>query len=296
MIYSIKNDFLTVRINSYGAELTEITDADGTEYLCRQDRRNWNGIAPVLFPNTGAVHESGVLIGNKKYRYIQHGFAKNSEFSAADHSNESITFVLSSGAYTHTISPYDFSLAITYTLSGSTLRVSSAITNTGKQERMYCALGFHPGFACPLEENEKAEDYSLHFDSPMTADRMTLENGLVAGLIRKYWDSVTEIPVQEGMFDGGSFSMTALTTKTVSLISGRTGRSVTLCFDDYPNLVLWAPKNEKITNICIEPWYGRPDDIFGTRDISLKKNMLAIDPMETKELAFSIAFRQPNAR
>lgn len=289
MIYTIFNSDLAVKIDSFGAELRKITGKDGTEYLCPEDVLNWDGHAPVLFPNTGMVKDGYARIDGIKYPYIQHGFAKTSNFSVAEQQEDRICFRLSWNGNTMQRFPFRFSLEITYKLLGNILEVSSRILNEDLQ-MMPCNLGFHPGFTCPLHPGEKAEDYEFLFPEHMTADRILLQDALVAGTQKKMWNSITTLPITEGMFDGGSFTMVNLSSHSVKLRSKKSGRSVSLHLGDYPNLVLWAPKYKKITNICIEPWYGIPDLQDGDHNPAHKPYTMLIGAGQSRILTFWLQF------
>lgn len=287
MIYTIQNEYLTAEIDSLGAELKRLVSGDGIEYLCPEARRNWDGSAPVLFPNTGWIKDGFALVGEKSYPYQQHGFAKQSEFVAVEQSESSITLELCWNEATLKKYPFRFVLRITYRLDGDRLEVENTVRNQGTGI-MYYSIGFHPGFACPLIEGERAEDYRFRFEQPMTADRLTLRDALVAETIPAYWDHLTELPVREGMFDGGSFTMINPTCRTVRLESRVSGRFVEVSWGDYPNLVLWAPKNRSITNICIEPWFGIPDVEDTDHQVENKAYTICLTPKEEKKLRFTI--------
>ena len=48
MTYTLKNEYLTVEINSYGAEVISARDAEGYEFIWKG--AEWSGHAPILFP------------------------------------------------------------------------------------------------------------------------------------------------------------------------------------------------------------------------------------------------------
>src|SRR5699024_10201079 len=58
--------------------------------------------------------------------------------------------------------PFLFSLTVTYTLVDTKVVVDYKVENTGKKE-MYFSIGAHPGFNCPIVEDETFEDYSFSF-------------------------------------------------------------------------------------------------------------------------------------
>ncbi len=287
MIYTIQNEWLTAEVSSRGAELKRLVSADGVEYLCPESRRNWNGSAPVLFPNTGWVKDGFALVDGVSYPYQQHGFAKEAEFSPVEQSESGITMELRWSEATLVKCPFRFVLRITYRLEGMTLKVENTVENEGA-EPMYYSIGFHPGFSCPMVEGERAEDYRFRFEKPMTAHRRTLREALAAETIPAYWDALTELPVKEGMFDGGSFTMTEPTCRTVRLESMVSGRFAEVDLGDYPNLVVWAPKYEPITNICIEPWFGIPDTEDTDHQVEHKAFTVCLKPRQERRLCFEI--------
>lgn len=288
MIYTITDSELTAQIDSHGAELKALTGYDGIEYLCPPERRNWDRSSPVLFPNTGAVKDGYTLIDGTAYPYVQHGFAKDGEFDVWEQNGSSITFVLRWSNETLRLCPYRFVLKINYTLAENALRVTAAVENEGEAAMVF-SVGFHPGFSCPLLPDENAEDYAFFFPTSMTADRVLLDHALVSGTAAAYWNDLSSIPVKQGMFDGGSYTMINPSCRTVRMKSLRSGRYIELELGDFPNLVLWAPKYEPITNICIEPWFGLPDKLDGDHRQDTKDYTIRLAPKETVGLSFSVS-------
>ena len=292
MIHTLRNEYLSVEINSFGAELTRLIDMeDGIEYVCPEANCHWENIAPILFPNTGLVKDGLVTIDGRQYPYLKHGFARESEFDVSLKKDDSITFRLADSKDTQKIFPFKFVLSITYLLEGRKVTVQTEIENADSKV-MYCSLGFHPGFTCPIEPKEKAEDYIIEFPNKAYASRLNLVDGLVDSKTTHFWDGVFELPVKEHMFDNGSFSMTDINVKCVKLVSKKTGRYIQLDYEDYPNLILWAPRYKPISVICMEPWYGQPDRSEGEKDVSQKPHTMKIKSGETKTLCFSITCNQ----
>ena len=287
MQYTIRSDQLEVTVNALGAEMVSIRGADGTDYLCPESRRNWYASAPVLFPNTGAVKDQYALVEGKRYPFRQHGFARESMFSPVGCGESEMAFELRWSEETLQIYPYRFVLRVSYRVEGDTLTVKGAVRNEDSR-KLYASLGFHPGFSCPFSEAESPEDYEIVFPQRMTASRIILKDALAAGKAEKFWDDLPSLPVKNGMFDGGSFSMTDLSSHCVRLVSKVSGRSVTLYFDDYPNLILWAPVGLPITNICMEPWYGMPDPADHDHRLETHPLTFQVEPGGEKELAFRI--------
>ena len=288
MILTIENNFIAASINTTGAELTYLrSKQDKVLYLCPEANKDWEGIAPVLFPNTGAVKDGGNIDG-KKYPFRKHGFAKNSEFEIVIASKSCLSLRLNANENTKKLFPFEFEITVTFSLNERTLHVSAATVNNGMKP-MYYSIGFHPGFSCPFIPGECAEDYSLIFHSKATADRMILLDGLISEIKQRFLDGIYELPIHEGMFNQGSFSLTNLNFHSIRLESRVSHRYVQIDFDEYPNLVLWAPRNKSISTVCIEPWYGRPDRFKGELQLAEKPDTIILEPSARKELSFCIA-------
>lgn len=282
MLLTIENGELSACIDSFGAELTLLRDRkDGIPLVCPEANEGWEGIAPVLFPNAGAVAPGG------RFPLRKHGFARDLAFTPASVSPDSLTLVLLSDEGTRAMYPFDFSLSVTYALRGRTLLVS-ALTENRSADAMVFSLGFHPGFSCPFVPGERAEDYALVFPKGAKASRMLLEGGLVSGIEPGFLDGSEEIPVREGMFDGGSFSLTDLNFSTVRLESRPSGRALRVDFDGFPNLILWAPRHRQISCLCIEPWHGRPDRTGGEPEPAKKPDAVVLAPGGKKTLGFRV--------
>ena len=59
MIYTLKNEFITIKVNSLGSELISAIDFDGNEYIY-QPSQLWIGQANNLFPML-AISGMGIL-------------------------------------------------------------------------------------------------------------------------------------------------------------------------------------------------------------------------------------------
>ena len=79
MEYTLKNDFLEVKINSFGSELTSIKDLKtNEEYVWQKDPKFWTKSSPVLFPFVGAIKDNRYSYNGKTYEFSKkHGFARD---------------------------------------------------------------------------------------------------------------------------------------------------------------------------------------------------------------------------
>lgn len=77
----LKNETLSVTVDSHGAEMMSLQDAAGKEYLWHGDPAYWKRRAPVLFPPVGSLKNKQYRLGDQVYSMGQHGFARDMEFT-----------------------------------------------------------------------------------------------------------------------------------------------------------------------------------------------------------------------
>ena len=122
MIYTIQNEFLTVRVEDLGAQLSSIQAPDGTEYLWQGDPDIWARRAPILFPFIARLRENTYYLDGQPYTISTHGFARDMVFSLADQGEDHISLQLTDTPETRKVYPFSFSLTVTYTLEKNRLK------------------------------------------------------------------------------------------------------------------------------------------------------------------------------
>ncbi|HSZ25493.1 MAG TPA: hypothetical protein VK766_07250, partial [Cytophagaceae bacterium] len=162
----LSNSDLSISIKETGAELCSILDKKlNLEYLWQGDSSVWGRQSPVLFPIVGRLKENSFLFKGKKYSLPQHGFARDYAFKIIAKQTDKIVFSLDYTVETLEIFPFKFELQIGYQLSGRKLTVTYKVVNQDDQGLLF-SIGAHPGFRCPLNEDESYEDYFLEFSRP----------------------------------------------------------------------------------------------------------------------------------
>ena len=79
MLHSIGNECLTLKVDSLGAQMTELSSCCENQFLWDGDPAYWNGRAPCLFPYVGRLTDNTYMLHGKKYSMGIHGFAWTSE-------------------------------------------------------------------------------------------------------------------------------------------------------------------------------------------------------------------------
>ena len=168
MKYTIKSDKFTAVIDSFGGELHSLKDTSGNEYIWTAEDV-WKRHAPLLFPFVCNTKSKKYTVNGKEYALSNHGFARDTEFSAAEENDGSVTLKISSNDETKTKYPFDFEFAVTYALSGNKLSVTMNVKNTGNEDMPFF-VGGHPGFLCPFEADKDStfEDYDVVYEKNET--------------------------------------------------------------------------------------------------------------------------------
>ena len=74
---TIHNEFLTLTVDTHGAEAVSLKNAAGEEMLWQADPAIWKRHAPILFPWTGELPQSSYSHKGKTYHVVKQGFARD---------------------------------------------------------------------------------------------------------------------------------------------------------------------------------------------------------------------------
>ena len=123
MIYTVKNDYLTVTVSDIGAELQSIVDAWGVERLWNGDPAFWGERAPVLFPFCGRVWNGQVTANGAPCKMDLHGFFRSRKCLVEQLSETEIAFTQTEDETTLSEYPFRFRTRIIYRLEANRLVV-----------------------------------------------------------------------------------------------------------------------------------------------------------------------------
>jgi galactose mutarotase-like enzyme len=258
MKFTLKNNELITEFDTFGGQLTSIKNGAGTEYLWQGDKAYWSGQAPVLFPIVGSLRGKNASIGGNKVCHMErHGLVRKLEFEMVKTTDDSISFVICSDEKTHELYPYDFKLTIQYILNRNSIATKYTVANQSN-EVMPFQIGGHPGFNCPLSNNERFEDYVVEFEHVETADCPTPvpSSGLVDVSHRtRILDNSNTIKMNHDLFKTDALIFDQLKSRKAKLYNPMTGRGVQLSFADFDNLLVWSSANDG-PFVALEPWSG----------------------------------------
>ena len=291
----LKSDQLNVEFQTLGGALSSIKDKDDVEYLWQGDPTYWSGQAPVLFPICGSVRNDTVLYdkedgSQKEGKILRHGLVRKKEFTLVEQTDNSVTFAIEDDEEMYANYPYHFRLEITYTVTGKTIRTQYKVYNKESEKSMPYFIGGHPGFNCPLLDDEVYEDYYLEFEKPetCTVPKPFPESGMLDLKDRNSWlNNQKEIDLNYDFFSYDAVTLDELGSRTVALRSRKHDKGLKLDFKEFPNLIVWSTLN-KGPFIALEPWSGLSTSIEEGDRLEDKKDVRIIKPSDFDQIGFDI--------
>lgn len=287
MFVEIKNSALKVTADTLGAQLMSILSADGTEYLWQGEPEYWSDRALTLFPYIGRLTDGKCKVHGKSYPMAIHGFAKDSEFTVAEQSEDSVTLELKSSNETLGMYPYEFSFKVKYSLSDKALNVCFIVENLGK-EHMPFAVGGHPGFNVPLCEGERFEDYSLEFSAPCHPDRILFTPDVyLNGQTERYpLEDDCRLSLRHNLFDDDAIFWE--NTASEVTLKGPSGKGVTVSYPEMRYLGIWHWPFKDAPYVCIEPWTSLPSRQVIVEELTCKSDLIRLKAGGTYENTWTI--------
>jgi len=271
---SLAGDGLRVEIGPLGAELASVRRADDpVEFLWQGDGRFWPRRAPLLFPIVGRLKGDTYVHDGHSYRMQQHGFARDRRFVVVEHDETSVRLGLREDAETLACYPFRFELWAHYAIRRDTLTASYTVANPGESVMPF-SLGAHPGFRCPLVEGERFEDYVVEFGQAETAPRWLLEDGLLTGETEPLLNGERVLPLTPELFARGALVLKGLRSRTVRLLSSRSGRGVEVGFEGFSYFGIWSRPGAPF--VCLEPWCGVADLAAGSGRLEEKEGIVRL--------------------
>lgn len=271
-VYSIKNNFIEIKVNSLGAELSSLKTSGGTELLWQANKDIWPRHAPVLFPIVGRLKNNSFVYKDQNYSLSQHGFARDKEFILIEQSENNLKFELTADESTLEIYPFHFSLIISYTLKDTVLDISYQIYNPDNKEMLF-SIGAHPGFSTNREAGESLQDYYLEMEgvSALIAER--LQDGLLSGNTYEIALNKGVLPLSVELFDNDALVFKNNQIKSIKLKSKKSKNTVELICNDWPYFGIWTKKGCN-QFVCLEPWFGITDEVATSGNFNYKPGIL----------------------
>ncbi len=270
---TLENAYLRLTIAEQGAEMKSLIElATGREILWQGNKEFWDGTSPILFPNTGRYWQGHFRHNGKEYEQSLHGFVRHRLWTVTKKEDDTATFTYTSTEEDLKAYPFPFRLHATYTLKAKEVVVDFEVENLGNEEMLF-QIGGHPGFNVRTYEDE-ADNYGcIRVEGKATHVLRAGEGGCMES--ERY-----DIPKN----DEGFIPVTVETFANEALIFEENEADFVTLFDSRqrpivavrcpsPATLIWVPQGQKAPFVCVEPWWGLPDSIGFTGELSERRYM-----------------------
>lgn len=265
---TIRNEFLTAKINEVGAELKSLSSQNG-EYIWEGRKEIWQGSSPMMFPICGGLKNDKYTFEGNEYTLEKHGYIRFKTFEVESKTDNSVVFLHKSDEETKTKFPFDYELRVCYTLTCKTLKVNYIVKNK-TDKVMYFNIGSHEGYYTP----EGIEDYDVIFPQNETLSANVLYGNLVSEQKIPILKDSNVLPLYDKYFTIDALVFKDLKSKSATLRNRKTGKSLTITFPDAKYFLLWHKQNAPY--ICLEPWNGIADIVNSDYDITKKEGITSL--------------------
>lgn len=259
----LENERYEVSFVTKGGEIASFLDKEtGIQYMWQGDAAYWSGKNPTLFPIIGNTYTGTYEIKGKEYAMKNHGLIRTMDLSCKKEDAHTVIMEADSTAQTRMQYPFSFHYEIAYTLDNNKLTITYHITNTD-DEVMPFSFGVHPGFRCPLCEEETFQDYTLKFSnveefSQLVFDPEKKQPYSLQPIV------LQELPCDYGMIEKYATLIYKNPRSAYLTLEGKCGHGVSISLVGYPYIAIWTAK-QGAPFLCLEPWYGHGD--FSKQDV-----------------------------
>ena len=279
-IITLSNDVISAQINTLGAELCSLKNANNRESIWEGNPTYWGKHSPVLFPIVGTLKNNSYNHNNKEYQLTRHGFARDMEFELVGKTSSSASFSIQSNSATLANYPFQFELQIQYIIVHSTLEITYTVINKDTTAIPF-SIGAHPAFALP----GNFENYSLEFEKEEPLEYTLLDNDLVSTQTETIATISNSIPLTYKLFERDALIFKKLQSNSLTILD-KEKPLLKVNFEDFPNLGIWTKVGAPF--ICIEPWFGYSDTIESNGNLFEKEGVIVLEANDTFQTKFSL--------
>lgn len=281
MIIKIGDGKLFAEIETRGAELQRVYNADGVDFLWEGDSRFWGRRAPVLFPICGGMQDDAYTLDGVRYSMPKHGFCRDAEF-AVEYANDSeAVFYIEDTEERYKLFPFKFRFYIKYTVEDGELNVFYTVDNLDGKT-MYFSVGSHEAYACP----EGIDAYRIEFEEEERLESLVIENNLIQPHTVLLSEGTKVLPLKSDYFAVDALCFRNIKSKKVWLVGEK--RRIEVSFTGFEFVLFWTKPQAPF--ICIELNCGTDDFVGADGRIENKQGIIKLPAGERFERKHSMRF------
>lgn len=278
---TIKNDLVKVEISLLGAKFYTITDLRNNEQLVFEGSEGaWAKRDLLLFPFACRRQDGWYSVDGVRYEMPIHGFAKLNVFEIENKTDDSVTLLLCSNEETRVAYPYDFELRVKYSVVGNKVKLDYSVKNLSDR-KMYFSLGGHLAFRLDGQVNaDGTEDTKGNYIEFLTPIKTWFPLSGPFVLPEEKWTGGQRFEVdKEFLRKYGTTPIFTTKGGAKYVLERKSGRKI--AFETKSSVVAFWADDDKGQYVCVEPWWGVPDDYDVKREISEKTLMESVEVGET---------------
>lgn len=276
---TISNEFLSVSVNTKGAELYSLKTKE-KQFMWNGNPEFWGKYSPILFPIVGTLKNNSYFIDQQEFKLSRHGFARDLEFKVVNQTENSILFLLKANDETLKNYPFEFELQVKYTVCEKTLTIQYKVINNSNG-KMPFSIGAHPAFSLL----DGFENYSFEFSDDEILNYHLLENGLITDQSEKLVLNNKQLNLKYKTFENDALVFKSLKSKSITILEN-SKPYIKVNFENFPNLGIWTVQNSGF--ICIEPWFGYSDTTESKGNLFEKEGIIVLDKNQQFKTEYSI--------
>lgn len=291
MLYTIKNNQLSLTVSDHGAEIKSII-FNNEERIHDSNPKYWNRSAPLLFPCIGTITNGESIINGKPYNLPKHGFIRDKDFVMTNQTENSLEFTFVSNPDTLKIYPYEFELVVKYAITTDTVSSDVIVKNNSNETMMY-NFGLHPAFKTPIREGESFKDYKFITESSTDHNiyKVELSNGTID--FREVMRTINfskPLPLDYEDYKYDALVFDNIDFDHLTLTNNEETHGITFEFKGFPMLGIWTPYPKDAPFICIEPWIGCADPTVHDGLFEHKTHVQTLEPSKENTIKYSFKF------
>ncbi len=289
MIIEVRNDKISFKVRTLGAELCSAKINGSSELIWQGNAEYWASHAPILFPIVGALRDNKALINGQYYTIPKHGLVRKSEWTLCEQGENFVEMEIKSDEQTLEAYPFEFTLKARYELVENGIKNSFIVTNNSDKEMPYF-IGGHTGFNLPFEDGFSLEDYEIEFSE---FENLKSPQIITETSIYDFTKSKAEIKNQKSfklnneLFSNDVIVYSNFKKKEIGIKNSKTNAKIVMNFEDMNMMGIWKPYNDA-PFLCLEPWLGCSTTTTENDEFVQKTDCNFLKPNHTASHSFTI--------
>lgn len=285
MNITITHQNIELTVSTHGAEMQSLKYKN-REYI-RDTDAYWNRKAPLLFPIVGKLRDLKTYINGSIYHMNQHGFLRDQEFCIESVTDNKVTLSNTYSDETLKMYPFKYKIIVTYMINDCKVDTIFTVQNIDNQKIMF-NYGGHPGFNCPLYDNEDFTDYRIVFEEEENFDAPTvmLDNGTLNYDKTIRYEKLKELKLDYKYFEIDAIVIPKIKSHSVKLLN-KNNQGLQFDYPGFPTLAIWTKPNAKF--ICLEPWVGHADSYDSNYQFIEKEDIVQLEKEGKYTICYSIS-------